>query len=417
MSRIKNSALLIVFGILAMGLVSSSRAIDRDNRDWSSAVLADNAIASSPAACNRSCMMDYGDDGDDSFFFRYNRVDGLVLGISKSRETYRRRGGLQLYGMAGVGLKSKRFQYRAVLERSFFPIDFQFAIGGEVYDMTHTEDLWIIPAMENSLAAMLIHEDFHDYYRRKGYGGYIVQNFGRHLMVKAGYYEEEHENLEVTTNWSLFGGKKRFRPNPPIDEISLKGIYGRVCLDTRNRQRAPRRGWLVQLMAEYFPADLNNLTAYERYILDIRRYQPISRGENLNFRFRMGETAGTVPVQKYFDLGGISTLRAYDYKSFTGTRMVLANLEYHINWDRLDWYPDIPFLDMIDLFNLILFVDAGLAWERSEKDFQKLNAEDLRADVGIAFANDDGTVRLNIAKRTDRSTDAVRITFRISRPF
>ena len=129
---------------------------------------------------------------------------------------------------------------------------------------------------------------------------------------------------------------------------------------------------------------------------------------------RAGETVGIVPVQKLFDLGGISTLRGYDYKAFTGDRMLLGNIEYQIDWDRLDWAPYIPILGE---FNLILFADAGLAWYKNKKDFGKLKVDDLFSNIGIAFTNDDGSFRLNIAKRTDRATDAVKITFRISRPF
>ena len=376
------------------------------------------AVAPEPAtACEEVHIGANYDFDDESFLFRYNRVDGLFFGARKPYETYRRHGTLQLFGMAGVGLKSKRFQYRIALERSFFPIDFRFAIGIEFYDFTFSEDNWIIPPTENSLAAFLIHEDFQDFYRRTGYGAYVFQNFSRFLQVRAGYYEESHESLPNKTDWALFGGKKHFRPNPPVDPVSLKGIYGRVYFDTRNRRRSPRRGWLVQGIAEYFPADLDNAVSFERYIVDLRRYQPISRGENINLRIRVGETAGRVPVQKYFDLGGISTLRAYRFKEFTGTRMVLGNLEYVINWDKLDWYPDIPFFDLFDFANLVLFVDSGLAWERGRLDFQKLRPEQLYTDVGIALTNDDQTWRLNIAKRTDRSEDAVRVTFRISRPF
>ena len=367
-------------------------------------------------AVQEVCVNSSGLD-DDSFMLRYSRVDGLFIGVRKPYETYRRHGILQLYGMAGAGLKSKRFQYRAALERSFLPIGIRFAIGAEIYDFTYSEDSWIIPPEENSLAALLIHEDFHDYYRRKGYGAYVSQNFTRHLQVKAGYYEESHESLENKTDWALFGGKKHFRPNPPADPVSLKGVYGQVCLDTRNRRRSPRRGWLVQALVEYFPENLNPAQSFERYIVDVRRYQPLSSGENLNLRIRVGETAGRVPVQKYFDLGGISTLRAFRFKEFTGTRMVLGNLEYQINWDKLDWYPDIPLLDILDFANLVLFVDSGLAWERGQKEFQKLHPADLYTDVGVAFTDDGQNWRLNIAKRTDRSEDAVRVTFRISRPF
>ena len=370
----------------------------------------------SPISQWGSTYFSNGNNGfdDDWFVFRYNRVDGVFLGFRKKRETFRRRWGMQLYGGAGIGLKSERFQFQATLERSFFPAGSQFSIGGEIYDLTYTEDEWIIPSWENTLGAILIREDFQDFYRREGAGVYISQNFSRRAKLKIGWLEENHRSLDSVTNWSVFGGNKRFRDNPVVDNLELKGFYGEFQLDTRGRKYSSRRGWLFAGSAEYFTREYKGDTDFQRYIFEIRRYQPISRGENINIRLRAGETVGIVPVQKLFDLGGISTLRGYDYKAFTGDRMLLGNIEYQIDWDRLDWVPYIPILGE---FNLILFADAGLAWYKDEKDFSKLKVDDLFSDIGIAFANYDGSFRLNIAKRTDRATDAVKITFRISRPF
>jgi outer membrane protein assembly factor BamA len=356
----------------------------------------------------------YNNDYDDRFCFAYNRVDGLFLGIQRPRRLYRRHGIFQLYGMAGIAFETNRFQYHVALERSFFPAYMQFAVGAETFDLTYSEDNWMIPSLENSLAALLIHEDYHDFYRRRGQGGFVSQQFTRNARLKVGYYEEEHLNLLQETDWALFGGRKTFRINPAIEEMTLRGILGHFRIDTRNRIRATRRGWLVNLVAEFFPSEFKSDSDFKRYILDIRRYQPISRGENLNIRIRAGETEGIVPIQKHFDLGGISSLRAYEFKAFTGDRMILGNIEYHVNWDRLHWYPDILFFDD---FNFILFADAGLAWYKKDKDFRELHHSDLFSDVGIALATEDGSLRLNIAKRLDRSVDAIRVTFRISRPF
>lgn len=355
-----------------------------------------------------------GEFDENSFVFSYNRVDGVFLGVKKPRETYRRHGAIQIYGGAGVGLESTQFQYHAVIERSFFPISGQFSIGAEFYDVTFSEDQWIIPTWENTLGAILIREDFRDYYRREGLGGYISQNFTRNATLKIGYYEERHRDRPNETNWSIFGGGKKFRLNPPVDSLKLKGLYGSFQIDTRGRGRRSRQGWFLSAEGEYFTNDFNGDTDFQRYIFEIRRYQPVSRGENLNMRVRVGESVGEIPVQKLFDLGGISSLRAFDYKAFTGDRLLLGNLEYEINWDRLDWSPDIP---LISEFDVILFADAGLAWFKDDKEFNKLVTKDFFADVGVAIATHDGSFRVNFARRTDRAKDALAVTFRIAKPF
>ena len=346
----------------------------------------------------------------------YNRVDGFLFNFKYDVSTYHTLGsGIAIKTMLAYGTESKRIQYEFGLERGFFGRSFRFAPGFEIYDKTFSEDEWIISSgFENSLAAFLLHEDFMDFYRLQGYGGYVKQRFFKALEVKAGYYEEQHSSLKRRTDWALFGKHKKFRENPPIQEGNFRGIKGQLVLDTRDSRRAPEQGWYLQALAEYFPNDFISDYHYERYILDVRRYQPISDGEILRFRLRLGDSRGDLPIQKWFDFGGISTLRGYRYKSFRGTRMALVNLEYFLNWDEIDWKPDIP---LLDAFNLILFADAGSAWDRSEKEFADLTYRDLASDVGIALANSDGRIRLNFAKRTDRGLEAMRITFRLRQPF
>ncbi|MCD6166809.1 BamA/TamA family outer membrane protein [bacterium] len=360
----------------------------------------------------------YSDRRETKTISSYNRVDGLFLGMRVPyHKDYRGNGVLQLYGMVGVGIKSKAIRYRAALERGLFPYSYRFALGFEAYDLTYSEDDWIISTLENSLAAFFIHEDFQDFYRRQGYGVYLRQNFSQHLSLKVGYYEEKHSYLPLKTDWALFGGHKKFRPNPSITEGELKGILTTLCFDTRNHYKNPDQGWLATIFIEYTPKDFLNQTDdldFKRYVIDIRRYQPLSQGQNLDLRLRLGESDATLPKQKLFDLGGISTLRGFEFKEFTGDRMLLGNLEYRVDWSEAAWKSDLFILDEV---TLIFFIDSGLAWNKNTKDFQNLSWKDFHTDVGIAISNWDGSTRLNIAKPTNQNSNEVKITFRISRPF
>lgn len=353
-----------------------------------------------------------------SFQYRlfYNRVDGFLFHFGIDVPERKTLGsGVALKLSLGYGTESKRLQYFWNFERGFFGRSLRFAPGFSVYDQTFSEDEWIISSsFENSLAAFLLHEDFMDFYRLQGYGGYVKQNLTPYLHFKVGYYDETHSSVRRGTDWALFGKHKKFRDNPPIQDADFRGFKGQLVLDTRDNRQTPERGWYVQLLGEYFPEAYKNALSYQRYILDFRRYQPISDGEILRFRLRLGDSRGDLPSQKWFDFGGISTLRGYRYKSFTGTQMALANFEYFINWDEMNRYPDVPLLDM---FNLILFADAGTAWTGTDKQFKDLRPADFSADVGIALTNSDGRIRLNLAKRTDRSTNAMVVTFRLQQPF
>ncbi len=359
-------------------------------------------------------------DNDEKMFeyIRYNRVEGLFLGfyVPKSSFHQDQRLHANLYGHAGYGIHNKRGRYQIGLEKWIFD-SFRFTIGGELHDLTDTQDDWIIPTFENSLAAILIREDFRDYYRRVGGSAYLAQNITENLKLEVGYHKDQFYNMPRKTNWSVFGGDKKFRENPLIDEIEMKSVYANVGLDTRNDEKYPQQGWYINLMGEFAGPDLDNdQVDFDRFILDIRRFQPIGYGENLDFRLRMGSSRGQLPAQFRYDLGGLSSLRGYHFKEFEdGDRMVLGNAEYRIYGSRINFIG-------IDDLNFILFADAGLVWNAvdnsaPENSFEQLTWDDLKTDMGFALSNYDGNVRLSFTQRLDDRKKPVVITFRIRRPF
>jgi len=360
------------------------------------------------------------DEEMDEFLFRYNRVEGLVLGFQLPRHHWDEASkfNVAVYGQAGYGFKSKKIQYQLGLERWFFDT-FRFTVGGEVHDFTDTQDKWIIPTFENSLAAILFREDFHDYYRRVGASAYVMQNITANFRMSVGYCKDKYYDMEKVTNWSVFGGDKKFQENPLIEQggMEMNSLFAEIGLDTRNSMKYPTQGWYITLKGEFAGSDLNdNGIDFDRFIADVRRYQPLGYGENLDFRLRMGTSRGDLPMQFRYDLGGISTLRGCRFKEYeNGDRMILGNVEYRI-------YGSEGFMKEFEDINLILFVDAGLVWNAEnnsspEKSFKHLTWDDLKTDVGIALSNQDGNVRLSFAQRMDDRNKPAVVTFRIRRPF
>lgn len=356
-------------------------------------------------------------DHEEPFVLRYNRVDGLFLGPRLPHEYgYGRFLNFGMYGFGGYGFASKEWQYQLGGE-FYFSFLGRTTVGLEAHDLTASEDEWIIPEDENSLAAFLIREDFRDYYQRRGFSAYATQKVGS-LKLTGSYRDADILSLKKETNWSLFGGDKRFRNNPAIDEGRLVSTMASLQFDTRNHPRRPHQGWLIDLRSEVSRPSYNSDFDFDRLIVDIRRYQPVSWGQNLDFRLRIGSSRGDLPAHYLFDLGGISTLRGFDFKSFTGNRMILGNLEYRLDAGRGRAH-DIWFLGP---FNLIFFVDSGLAWFGDDlsafgKSFDFLTVDKLRTNVGIALTDSDGRVRLNFARRTDVGGQGLTITLRLNRDF
>ena len=99
--------------------------------------------------------------------------------------------------------------------------------------------------------------------------------------------------------------------------------------------------------------------------------------------------------------------------------MVLAQLEYRMGNQDL---PDELDMGILDYFNLILFADVGWVGNGGIgsglfEGFEGLSLVNMKSDVGIALANRSGSVRFQIARRTDTSKKPFVFSFRINRPF
>lgn len=385
------------------------------------------------------------DDNNEVVWADYNRVDGITLGMQFPRPGWwaNNNHNFALLGKGGYSFASKRWQYQLGLERGTSS-DYRFAFGGEFHDLTDTQDKWIICDHENGLAAFFIKEDFRDYYNRCGYSLYASQNFGKATKLLASYQNDDFRNMEPKTTWSLFGRGKSFRPNPyalPYGFIeangfdaplNIKSVAATLSIDTRNDQKRPTKGWHVVAFAERAGKEMQNEIEFERYIVNIAHYMPLSWDENITFRIRAGSSSGILPPMYWYDLGGLSTLRGFQHKEYSGDRMVLGNIEYCLRAG------DANFLGV----DFILFVDSGLAWfanednpylynmwpidEETQESANQMRAEDtfedltwasLKTDAGFAIASPDGDFRINFARRIDIGGQDIVITFRLCKPF
>ncbi|MGH7493686.1 MAG: BamA/TamA family outer membrane protein [bacterium] len=346
----------------------------------------------------------------------YQRVDGLYLGVELPR-LYDDNWGVGIFGSGGYGFANEFWQYQVGGE-FYAGGQGRIALGVEAHDFTDSEDDWIISEDENSLAGFFLNEDFRDYYRRSGFSAYINPNISEIVDLKVGYQLDDHIAQTKETDWALFGNSKHYRDNPPAEEGRAIGVFANFSVDTRNHRTHPDRGWWLQFEGEFNLPEWESDFAFDRVIVDLRRYQPVGFGKNLDFRLRAGSGRGILPAQYLFDLGGLSTLQGYRLKSFTGDRMLLGNLEYRIDAGR-SRLRDIPLLGEL---NLVFFGDAGMTWDAEDKSgigesFDYFRFDRLNTSAGIGLTDNDGHVRLNFAKRLDVGDADLVVTFRLNRNF
>ena len=363
-----------------------------------------------------------------SLIINYNRVQGLFLGIGNPKTIIGKYNRLNIHGFGGYGFREQRWSYKLGLSNWLFSQkDYRFEIGADVYDFTDTKDGWYISPMENSLASILLHEDYQDFYRRSGYTFHASQNISVYLQSTLAYSNDEYESVEKNADWALFGGKKKFRENPAIDEGNMRSLYGEIYLDTRNSHKNPTAGWYAKLGLETSNSKLKSDFSFNQYIFELRRYQPIGYQNRLDLRLKAATSEGKVPLQKLYQLGGVSTLRAFQNKAlrgaegaFGGDRMLLANLEYVVS-------PKVFGRDFffIDDVRYILFFDAGSVWQREKvtdddswsAGFSHLKLNSIKSDLGVGISSWSGKFRMSLAKRLDTNYKPLMFTVRLTKPF
>lgn len=316
---------------------------------------------------------------------RYNRVEGLVLGVRRQPlewDSYERG---RIYGSGGYAFGSDRWQYEVGAEgrlgRRYGDENIDLKIGGSYRRATYTDDLWKSTWAENSLAAFFFNYDFFDYYETEGWTGYATARLTPFSQVTVAYRSDDYSSLEQETTWSLFGGDN-FRFNPPVDSGRVQAVVVAVeGGEVKGLHHLPH-GLAFRGEAELgkgFGGDFD----YNRYTGDLRSYVRTSRRSSLGARLRAGYTDGdVVPVQKGFTIGGIGSVRAHAQNAYYGTRVVIFNAEYAMVqgwlWDEL---------------LLAGFFDAG--WTNA--DSNEFAVDNMLKTVGIGFGLFDRTVRLDLA--------------------
>jgi hypothetical protein len=364
----------------------------------------------------------------DNFIFRYNRVESLFLGLGTEKKYYWDGEKVwNAYGSIGWGFKSHTWRSNLGLVRQFALLSDEgsgiIELGAEGYTLTDTKDQWIISQNENTASALLIHEDFRNYFERKGFtihtAYYLKHDYWKGELTLA-YLADSYDSLTNKVDWAFFGGSKKFRANPAIDPGRMRSVMLSGGISTVTKTSRAQEGWCLFGSAEFAKKNLGSEFEFDQYIFDVRRFQPLGRYENFNVRVRVGSAGGLLPPQKEYELGGLGTMNAFPFKSDIGNRMMLVNMEFILSgsiMDDLNFWPTWIF----QYVNIILTSDAGftrsaLPGAAATEGFGGIKLNEFQHDFGVALGSRTGSYRIGFAWRTDRPAP-VQFLLRFSRPF
>jgi hypothetical protein len=287
----------------------------------------------------------------------FTPVDGFVPSIGFGAAVFNHESFNHTFvaGHFSVKAASGEVGYALGFERPFFSRTKLF-VGGEVRDLTASDDRWQVSSTEASLAAIGPRLSFRDYYRERGIQVYAAVRPHPRAELFAAYRYERQEPLHVETDFRVWNSDDPFRPNRPavdghlsaivvgatfdgsgLDEESIEGSYRRHQLDTLFGQRL--RGvdrdedmlplWRIDWTSEISAPDaLHSDFDFTRSIVAVRTELPMSPHQTFSARAIGGWSTGVLPPQRQFGLGGIGSVHGYEFKEQIGDTMTLLNLEY-----------------------------------------------------------------------------------------
>ncbi|HET6512576.1 MAG TPA: hypothetical protein VFH43_10325 [Candidatus Kapabacteria bacterium] len=382
----------------------------------------------------------------------FNRVDGFFLGLGSSNMAdFGEHDELGVNGGFGYGFEDKRWQYfmgaeyRLPLEplptsadtvgSRLFYVPMTLAVGGEFHNQTGTEDHWRARRLENSQYAFWAREDFRDYYKIAGWSAHLAFRPMRNRELRVEWRSDRYEQRDQQVFYGRFGGNKVLPPNPhstsfvnfgsitPGDLRALVITYQAEGATERSTEAPNFLGDTVEFtelagFSTLVQAELGHMPGadfgFNRYLMDVRGFNPVIPGLALDTRLRFEATTGDAPYQKLQALGGPGSLPAMGYKELMGNRLLLLNTELRLSFAALS-----SFFERSDM-QLVLMNDFGFVTYEPKatsifEGFSRLEPATIAYNVGVALGHVSG-IQIGSYWRTDRDADA-RFFFRLERPF
>ena len=148
-----------------------------------------------------------------------------------------------------------------------------------------------------------------------------------------------------------------------------------------------------------------------RGLADLRSVLRLTPGTVLVLRAAGGTTtAGALPPQKLFTLGGVHGLRARPFGRFRGEQFVLGQTECTVALPH-PWRAKAR-----SGLHAIAFVDAGDAWTSAGRAWAPADRH-LHVDGGLGLTTAEDNMRVYVARNLQKRHAAAVVSVRLQRPF
>ncbi len=337
-------------------------------------------------------------------WMRYNKADAFFTGLIGKWEITDP--DFFLHGRWGYSFGGRHPRYSAGLTKIFPTGNNEIILDAEYFSLTTSSEPMVLSDLKNSLSSVLFRADFYNYYHTRGGTFAAGYNAGDVFRVTALGGWKRYSTLKNNTRTSLFdwggdGSEKKFEPSPAVEEGDDRLASITVEYDPRPSKMAPVTAWTGDV--SYARSVAGSDFHYDRITLGLKRYQNLWGPTRMIAGVRAGSYDGKLtftdelntvrPMDPFlFDLGGLGSLRGYDYREFRdGNRLVSGNVDFLFNGA---FFPKTPMKTwwgvgwLFRNFDLVLFADAGSLWvnDGSLLRFSGMKSELLRADAGFGLA-------------------------------
>jgi hypothetical protein len=362
----------------------------------------------------------------------YNRVEGLAMAVGPRLRfggayPTSARAQLIVRTAAASELDPHRFGYLFAADQLVVP-RIGLTVGLQLRSEIVPIEDWGLSDREAALAAFVLHRDYRDHYEREGWAAVArLRPPGARYALELSYRDEEHASRPVADPITILDSSAPWRPQPAIAEGALRSITAAALYDSRNEDRDPSAGWLVNARVEQglgggltnpaAPADAGDGTAgraarsgFLTTQVDVRRYARLSPYSRIALRAVAAGSldARPLPPQRQHALGGEGSLPGYRLFEFDcGARLSTEQLRGetvvpYYGCDRLamvqlEYQANFPFARRIaeaagvgaavgNLVRWVVFFDAGRAWnEPGSADGRPGGNDDFSADAGLGL--------------------------------
>lgn len=263
--------------------------------------------------------------------WRFNRVRGhdfdITLGVEPTRPVWYP----TITGTVSIPTVQNNhgfLDFKASIEEPLFERH-TLRLRVEAYKTTDTNDGWHIPGILNGAAAFVTHNDYYNYFVRRGLTASARQKISDAFTIGIAYRHDTFLNLGAHEPFTLFGRNSPFRVNPDIDEGDIRSLALSVNYDTMPVDEVAENAWYFDAEVERAFKPFGSDFEYIRFDITARRYNHW-RGHHFDLRAKFAGSDSPLPLQRSYVLGAVSGLRGFGAFEYAGDRLLVANAEYRL---------------------------------------------------------------------------------------